>query len=773
MLTCFARPRYKCFGCGTLGLFRKRSEERAVSTTPRATSEELPVHFFTIVLNGEPFIRYHAPVFERLPFRWHWHVVEGVAALRHDTAWSVARGGQITDAFHSQYRSNDGSTEYLDAIRDTHPNQITIYRKPAGEMWDGKREMVNAPLVNIQEECLLWQVDADELWTAEQIITAREMFQEEPGRTSAYYWCWYFVGEQLVVTTRNCYSQDPGQEWLRTWRYRPGMRWLAHEPPRLGLPGTTNAGTAYPFSHEETERRGLVFQHFAYVTPEQLLFKEEYYGYRNAFIEWSRLQRARFLPARLRDYFSWVTDEARVDRLASRAIVPLATRDSETGAWAFGATQPAVPSNPQSRPARVVVDGVFFQMASTGIARVWRSFLDEWSQDEFGRHITVLDRGKTAYRVPGIRYRDIPRYDSFQTARDSHLLQRACDDENADLFISTYYTTPITTPSVFMAYDLIPEVLGADLSLPPFPEKHLAIQHACAYIAISESTAQDLARYFPQVRPENITIVWLGVPSTFSPAGTEELESFRSKHAIRKPYFLIVGDRVGLGGYKNTPLFFRAFSRLPDKDRFAVVCTGGRPEWEPELKGLTSGIDLYHLRLNDDDLRFAYSGARALVYPSRYEGFGLPVAEAMACGCPVITSNTSSLPEVAGPAALYVGPDDIAGLASALQAVVKEPTREALIVAGLQRARRFSWKNASATASRALMTTVEQLRSGSLRGPSPVWEELRWLQGGAAPDRSNLERARVELDSFKNSKFWKLRAAWLRTKQMIGLSRAG
>src|SRR4028119_1091945 len=143
----------------------------------------MPIHFFTIVLNGEPFIRYHIEIFNQLPFNWHWHIVEGVADLKHDTAWTLRFGGKITNEFHSQGRSKDGTSEYIDEIARIYPENITVYRKPEGVFWDGKREMVNAPLENIKEECLLWQVDADELWTGEQICKARQMFVENPEKT--------------------------------------------------------------------------------------------------------------------------------------------------------------------------------------------------------------------------------------------------------------------------------------------------------------------------------------------------------------------------------------------------------------------------------------------------------------------------------------------------------------------------------------------------------------------------------------------------------------
>ena len=145
--------------------------------------ENLPIHFLTIVLNGQPFIRHHFEQMRQLPFRWHWHIVEGVAELSHDTAWSKASGGKIPAELHRDGLSVDGTTEYLDALKEKYPDNITVYRPPIGKFWDGKREMVNAPLANITAECLLWQVDADERGEADpQVLelspTAREWLRD-------------------------------------------------------------------------------------------------------------------------------------------------------------------------------------------------------------------------------------------------------------------------------------------------------------------------------------------------------------------------------------------------------------------------------------------------------------------------------------------------------------------------------------------------------------------------------------------------------------------
>ncbi|MDT9235977.1 FkbM family methyltransferase [Limnospira sp. PMC 917.15] len=674
--------------------------------------KELPIHFFTIVLNGEPFIRYHIEVFKQLPFKWHWHIIEGVADLKHDTSWCLKLGGQITDQIHKNGRSKDGTSEYLDQLAEKYPENITIYRKPEGEFWDGKREMVNAPLENIQEECLLWQVDVDEIWTLEQICQTRKLFVKNPDKTAAFYWCWYFVGENMIISSRNCYAQNPRQDWLRTWRFKPGCVWAAHEPPILVETcedgQQKNVAAINPFMHGETEKEGLIFQHFAYVTPEQLKFKEQYYGYKNAVSQWQSLQSQTQFPVYLREYFGWVADRTMVDRAQALGVTPIIQKDINTGNWKFLPPEDLPKSiQIEMRSPTIIIDGVFFQLYSTGIARVWRTLLQEWANTEFAAHIIVLDRANSAPKIPGIRYLTIPAYSYNNADADKQMLQQVCDQEGADLFISTYYTTPLSTPSVFMAYDMIPEVLGGNLDQPMWREKHHAISHACSYAAISESTARDLVKFFPDISIEQVTVAHCGVAPIFTPATATEISTFQHKYGISKPYFLLVGAG---SNYKNAILFFRAFNQLHTKQGFEIICTGSGVTLANEYRQYTSGTVVHSLTLSDEELKIAYSGAVALVYPSLYEGFGMPVLEALACGCPVITCANASIPEVAREAAIYVDANDVDGLTDALCEVQKSSVRNSLITAGLTQAKQFSWvKMAEIMSSALIQVTLARL----------------------------------------------------------------
>lgn len=750
---------------------------------------ELPIHFFTIVLNGEPFIRYHEMMLAKLPFRWHWHVVEGVAALRHDTAWSTATGGRVSDDIHREGRSNDGTSEYLDDLARRFPGQVTIYRKPPGEFWDGKKEMVNAPLPNIDEECLLWQVDNDELWTVDQVVEMRRLFIAAPERGAAYYWCWYFVGPDKVISTRYNYAQDPGHEWLRTWRFRPGDHWAAHEPPTLVRPRPeggepVNIATLAPFTHDETEAHGAVFQHFAYVTEAQLGFKETYYGYAGATARWRALL-AQKGSGFLADYFGWVTDRTMFDDAAAHRVEPMATVDT-AGAWHFAEPTGVKDRGPLPASPRIVIDGIYWQYLASGIGRVWQSIIEEWVREGLADHFVLLDRAGTAPRIAGVHYRTIAPHDYGRCGADSLYLERICRDLGADLFVSTYYSTPTATPSFFFGHDMIPEATGLDLSDEGWQEKARAIRHAARHLMVSRHSARDLARFHPAVAEEDVAVAYNGLSPAFSAPTPAELDAARQTLGITRPYLLMVGDRTGAGGYKNGILAFRAAELAAQRGQvFEIICVGGLEDIEPDYRAAARSVPMRRIKVDDAALRLLYGGAQALLYPSRYEGFGMPLLEAMACGCPVVTCANSSLIEVGGTAAIFVDPDNAKGAADAILSLSEPTVRAARVAAGIAQAARFTIAAQARDTLAALRATIDDLVAGRRPMPGNGWQEFRryqaaiqdWLQrrpdlavealsivGAADSDYAvpavpsgDLLRALAEIKAMKKSPFWRLR----------------
>jgi glycosyltransferase involved in cell wall biosynthesis len=659
----------------------------------------LPIHFFTIVLNGMPFIEFHLKEFLKLDIPWRWHIIEGVAALNHDTGWSLAAGGQITDDIHDHGLSNDGTSSYLDSIQKQYPNQIFIYRKKRGFFWDGKKEMVSAPLKNINEECLLWQVDADELWTQEQINKIHTYFQENPEKSAAYYWCWYFVGPNKIISTRFNYAQNPNQEWLRTWKYKPGDQWLAHEPPTLMreinkiTKEFVDIAKINPISHTETEKIGAVFQHYAYVTQEQIRFKETYYGYKNALRDWQELQKTT-KPGFLSHYFKWVTDRTIFDDASNYPLLPLASQDTTNTHWIFDYETNSNPARKIQR-YKIAVDGIFWQYQATGIARVWTNILSFWVEHGYADQVIIFDRGGTAPKIEGVHYWTINKHSFEKSAEDSLYLQGLCDQFNVDYFVSTYYTTPTTTPSFFMGYDMIPEILGFPLEDQTWKEKNIAILHAQKYGMISHNSIQDLLKIYPHIDPVKIAHLPLGVDPNIYRSSDDEITDFLNRHDLeRQKFILLVGERLGYCGYKNCDLAIKALSLNPKLD-FTVLCVGGQEFIESELTNINPNLKIQRIKATDADLRAAYSSAYCLIYPSKYEGFGLPPLEAMACGCPVITCKNSSLIEVVGDAAIFVDDSDPTQTLEAIESLKSITLREELIRRGNAQVEKFEFKNIS------------------------------------------------------------------------------
>ena len=223
----------------------------------------------------------------------------------------------------------------------------------------------------------------------------------------------------------------------------------------------------------------------------------------------------------------------------------------------------------------------------------------------------------------------------------------------------------------------------------------MSATRASRVIAISLQTAQDLVRRCGTAASK-ITVIYPGVDGVFRPLGPGDTSSFRQRRGLPERFILFVGT---LEPRKNLPMLLRAFSqarsRLPAG--FKLVLAGGRGWlYEPILRsieelGLGSEVILPGF-VPDEELPLWYNCADVFVYPSLYEGFGLPALEAMACGCPVMAARSSSLPEVVGDAGLLLSQDQPEVWAEQLVSLCSdESERAAMRLRGIERARRFSW----------------------------------------------------------------------------------
>jgi len=293
-----------------------------------------------------------------------------------------------------------------------------------------------------------------------------------------------------------------------------------------------------------------------------------------------------------------------------------------------------------------------------------------------------------------------------------------------DLFHATEHLLPrfSSVRTVFTLHDLIflfhPETHKPlnrwflTLMMPRF------LRAADAVIAVSECTKRDAVRFYG-IPEEKITVIYEGVNPRFRPASPETIAAVRARYNLPEHFILYVGT---IEPRKNLTALLEAFhhllatrslrpapcdlrpatcSLLPAPCDLRLVIVGKRGWlYEGFFRRLRElGLEdrvIFTGYVPDEDLPAIYSAADLFVFPSLYEGFGLPVLEAMACGTPVICSNTSSLPEVAGDAALLVDPADVRALAGAMErALTDEALRVTLRARGMGKARGFTWEQAA------------------------------------------------------------------------------
>ncbi|HET7090854.1 MAG TPA: glycosyltransferase family 1 protein [Anaerolineae bacterium] len=273
-----------------------------------------------------------------------------------------------------------------------------------------------------------------------------------------------------------------------------------------------------------------------------------------------------------------------------------------------------------------------------------------------------------------------------------------------DVWHAPYYVMPyrrLSCPTIVTIYDVIP------LALPQFwPARQrlifslahrLALRAARRVIAISESTRRDVIRRF-HVDPGRVAVTPLAADERFRPQPESEVRRVRQAYTLPERFILYVGINKPP---KNLPRLVDAYAQLVAGSAeldFDCVIAGAWDNRYPESReraahlGLGDGVRFLG-SIPDADLPALYAAADLFVMPSLYEGFGLPVLEAMACGTPIACSDTSSLPEVAGDAGLFFNPYDIDQMASTMLRAMTDPAlRAELRVRGLERARLFSWE---------------------------------------------------------------------------------
>ena len=350
-----------------------------------------------------------------------------------------------------------------------------------------------------------------------------------------------------------------------------------------------------------------------------------------------------------------------------------------------------------SPPLNILFDYQIFSLQQYGgISRYFSEMFGRMNQFEGCQAAVFCPLSVNHYlaELPhgGITIPKIPRTGNLVRLANKYASRCYAAAQKFDIVHKTYFfdQSKMGARTVVTVYDMINELYPQYFPDDDHLAKHkaAAVKRADAIICISESTRADLLNFI-DIDPEKVFVTHLGFSSL------PETDSEGRSGPMPKPYLLYVGKR---GGHKNFETMAAGFaaSRTLRRD-FHLLCFGDVP-FSQEEKNMMASLGLpptrvHHFTGGDALLAKAYRHAAAFVYPSRYEGFGIPVLEAMSCRCPVVCSHAGSLGEVAGDAAEIFDPLDVDAVRAALENVLYDSSRASeLVQRGAERCRRFTWE---------------------------------------------------------------------------------
>jgi glycosyltransferase involved in cell wall biosynthesis len=284
----------------------------------------------------------------------------------------------------------------------------------------------------------------------------------------------------------------------------------------------------------------------------------------------------------------------------------------------------------------------------------------------------------------------------FEKTVNEHLKKH-----KADLFLSPDGYLPLSTqvPSIPVIHDI--NFMHNANGMPFLYKKYYQYyfpkfaQKAMRIATVSEYSKKDISKTF-SVDEEKIDVVYNGVNIQYNPVSGQQAEATRAKYAQGKPYFLFIG---AFNQRKNICNMFLAFDLFKKKNNseHKFILVGEKMWWTNEMEKTYNNLIykndiIFTGRLNETELKYLIPSAFAMLYVSFFEGFGIPVLEAMQCDVPVIASEVTSIPEVSGEAALYVNPHSTESISDAMTTLYKNPSlRQSLIEKGQIQRRKFSW----------------------------------------------------------------------------------
>lgn len=333
------------------------------------------------------------------------------------------------------------------------------------------------------------------------------------------------------------------------------------------------------------------------------------------------------------------------------------------------------------------------------LARTLPGFLEE------NEHLILIrDPVHCSFPFPSgerVHVLDIPA-SPFSLAQQ-WLVPMALRNLSPSLYHSLYYIMPYRpgTVALLTVYDLIPLLYPESVSprarLLFYPLFLLALSASSGYIVVSQASFHDLRTRF-NIRQKKTKVIPLAVSPSFQPLPRQGKEAIRLKYGLPEKFILYVGSHKP---HKNLKNLLKAFARTKARKSVILALAGSMGRYSGELVALAQKLGIegsvrWLGRVPDGDLPALYSASTAFVFPSLYEGFGLPVLEAMSCGTPVTCSEIPALREVAGEAALYFDPRSPDSMAQAIDNILEDQElRESLREKGFARASGFSWEKSA------------------------------------------------------------------------------
>ncbi|WP_387491267.1 glycosyltransferase family 4 protein [Photorhabdus sp. RM96S] len=333
----------------------------------------------------------------------------------------------------------------------------------------------------------------------------------------------------------------------------------------------------------------------------------------------------------------------------------------------------------------IIIDGIIFSLQNAGgISVYYNELLKRLKKSEINHTLYLYNNNNKIISKEEIVTPQISKT-RLNINLERYLNFPLLEEKPNTIFHSSYYRLPYTknksTKIITTVHDFTYEKFS------PFFKRNIhhwqkqrAIINSDIIICISENTKNDLIEYIPQAVNKDIRVIYNGV--------SDDFHKINNKITFNKRFVLFIGAR---DGYKN---FTNAVKALKNRDDLELRIVGGGPLNEKEKILLDDNIKNRYIKIDyitNKDLNLLYNHAYALLYPSLYEGFGIPLLEAMKAGCPVIASNSSSIPEIASDCALLLESPNFKNIFSALEILENLNSRENLIKKGLIQSSLFSW----------------------------------------------------------------------------------